>query len=102
MGHGHSWRTFVMASWLTLATLLSPRAWSADDPWSSPETWLCLPGRSDLCAGPVRRMTIDPDGTVTRDAVLADANAPVDCFYVYPTISADPAGNSSLTPGPGE
>jgi hypothetical protein len=39
---------------------------------------------------------------VTRDAIAANSDAPVDCFYVYPTISTDPAGNSSLTPGPGE
>jgi hypothetical protein len=91
-----------MATWLTLATLLPVQAWPADDPWSSPEAWLCLPGRSDLCAGPIQRMTLDAEGKVTRDAVAADADAPVDCFYVYPTISTDPAGNSSLTPGPGE
>ena len=28
--------------------------------------------------------------------------APIDCFYVYPTVSEDPAGNSGMTSGPGE
>jgi hypothetical protein len=47
-------------------------------------------------------MTLDVEGKVTRDVVVANTDAPVDCFYVYPTISTDPAGNSTLTPGPGE
>ena len=95
-------RAYAIAIWLTVATLLPAVAWSADDPWSSPDTWLCIAGRSDLCAGPITRMTLSADGTITRDAVAAHADARVDCFYVYPTISTDPAGNSSLTPGPGE
>src|SRR5664279_4892185 len=101
-GHGmqlsHSMRTLATATWVSLATLVPAVAWPADDLWSSPEAWLCLPGRSDLCAGPIQRMTIDAEGKVTRDAVAANSEAPVDCFYVYPTISTDPAGNSSLTP----
>jgi hypothetical protein len=102
MRHSHSLRTLVMVAWLTLATPLPGQVWPADDPWSSPDAWLCLPGRSDLCAGPIRRMTLDSGGKVTRDTIAANTDAPVDCFYVYPTISTDPAGNSSLTPGPGE
>ena len=102
MRHSHSLRTLAMVAWLTLATLLPGEVWPADDPWSSPDAWLCLPGRSDLCAGPIRRITLDSGGMVTRDAIAANSDAPVDCFYVYPTISTDPAGNSSLTPGPGE
>jgi hypothetical protein len=102
MRQGHSWRTLPIALVLTVATLLPTVAWAADDPWSSPDAWLCLPGRSDLCAGPIQRMTIDPEGKITRDVVAADPDAPVDCFYVYPTISTEPSGNSGLTPGPGE
>jgi hypothetical protein len=32
-----------------------------------------------------------------RDEVAADA--PIDCFYVYPTVSTDPTGNSDMTAG---
>lgn len=72
------------------------------NPWAAQETWLCRPGRQDPCAGPVARTTIATDGTATREIASADANAPVDCFFVYPTISTDPNGNSGLVPGPGE
>jgi hypothetical protein len=72
------------------------------DPWDAADAWLCAPGRSDLCAGPFVRTTIGPDGTTTREELRADPAAAIDCFYVYPTISEDPNGNSRLTPGPGE
>src|SRR5262249_38523795 len=32
----------------------------------------------------------------------ANAKAPVDCFYVYPTVSTDATGNSDMIPGPEE
>ena len=71
-------------------------------PWESPDAWLCLPGRQDLCSAPVVRGNLDAEGRITRDEVRPDPAAPVDCFYVYPTISMDPNSNSSLVPGPGE
>ncbi len=29
----------------------------------------------------------------------ADPNAPIDCFYIYPTVSRDPGGNSTMKIG---
>lgn len=74
----------------------------ADNPWAAPEAWLCRPGRQDACAGPVERIRMDAGGSTVKDSVAADPSAPVDCFYVYPTVSTDPNGNSGLVPGPGE
>src|SRR4029077_15397399 len=31
-----------------------------------------------------------------------DPDAPIDCFYVYPTVSIEPTANSDMIPGPGE
>ncbi len=39
---------------------------------------------------------------MTREAWAANPKAPIDCFYVYPTVSNDPAGNSDMIPGPEE
>lgn len=61
--------------------------------------WLCKPGRDDVCAQPLT--TIAPDGTGARTQ-RSDPAAPIDCFYVYPTISYDATGNSDLNPGPEE
>jgi hypothetical protein len=42
------------------------------------------------------------DGTFTRETWSADPKAPIDCFYVYPTISTDPGPNSDMTADPAE
>lgn len=71
--------------------------------YAKPETWLCRPGRQDVCAQPLSVTTIAADGTRTRGAAMvANASAPIDCFYVYPTVSNDPGGNSDMNAGPEE
>lgn len=71
--------------------------------YAKPETWLCRPGRQDACAQPLSVTTIAADGTRTRGpAIVANANAPIDCFYVYPTVSNDSTGNSDMNAGPEE
>ena len=42
------------------------------------------------------------DGTLTRETFAANPKAPIDCFYVYPTISTDPTDNSDMTADPAE
>ena len=71
--------------------------------YAKPETWLCRPGRQDACAQPLAVTTVAADGQRTKGApVMANASAAIDCFYVYPTVSNDPAGNSDMTAGPEE
>jgi len=41
-------------------------------------------------------MVITPDGQFTRETWTSDPNAPIDCFYVYPTVSTDPTPNSDM------
>ena len=71
--------------------------------YNKPDTWLCRPGRNDVCALPLSVTTITADGQRTKGpAIVANANAPIDCFYVYPTVSNDPGGNSDMNAGPEE
>ncbi len=56
--------------------------------------WLCLPGRDDVCAGDFAATVIAADGTATLEAFAPDADAPFDCFYLYPTVSTDVSPNS--------
>ncbi len=42
------------------------------------------------------------DGSLQREAFKANPKAPIDCFYVYPTVSMDKGGNSDMEPGPEE
>ncbi|WP_348688342.1 DUF3089 domain-containing protein, partial [Acidovorax soli] len=70
--------------------------------YDAPETWLCRPGRADLCSTEQAVTTLAADGQRTVQVIKPQADAPIDCFYVYPTISQDPNPHSTLQPGPGE
>jgi hypothetical protein len=68
--------------------------------YSKPDSWLCRPGRTDdACAIDLTTTVVKADGTLTRETWAANPNAPIDCFYVYPTVSSDPAPNSDMTAG---
>jgi hypothetical protein len=66
------------------------------------KSWLCRPGRQDACAIDLTATVIAPDGRFTRETWAADPKAPIDCFYVYPTVSTDPTTNSDMTADPAE
>jgi len=78
-----------------------PGAQSAND-YSKPETWLCRPGRKDACAADQSTTIVAADGKLTTEAFNANPAAPIDCFYVYPTVSLDGTPNSDMTAGPEE
>jgi hypothetical protein len=88
-------------SW-ALSSVAGPARAGGDDPYAQPEAWLCRPGASDLCATPVAATIVRDDGSHANRVLKPNPAAPIDCFYVYPTVSEDPAGNSSMTSGPGE
>jgi hypothetical protein len=74
----------------------------AANDYSKAETWLCRPGRQDACAVDLTTTIVAADGKLKKELFKADANAPIDCFYVYPTVSLDATPNSDMTAGPEE
>ncbi len=74
---------------------------AAANDYSKPETWLCRPGRQDACAVDLTTTVIAADGKLTKEPFKANANAPIDCFYVYPTVSNDATPNSDMNCGAG-
>ena len=67
------------------------------------KNWLCRPGRKgDACDIDLTTTVVAADGTLTRETFTANPKAPIDCFYVYPTISTDPTDNSDMTADPAE
>ncbi len=64
--------------------------------------WLCRPGRDDACTQDASVTTVSAEGTLKSELFTPAANAPIDCFYVYPTISQDASPNADATPGPEE
>ena len=87
---------------LALASVPLPACAADDDPYARPEAWLCRPGASDLCSAPVVATVVQSDGSRATRVLKPNPAAPIDCFYVYPTVSEDPAGNSGMTSGSGE
>src|SRR5260370_18476403 len=74
----------------------------AKNDYSNGDNWLCRPGRQDACAVDLTTTVVTVDGKLAREAWAANPKAPIDCFYVYPTVSNDPAGNRDMIPGPRE
>jgi hypothetical protein len=66
--------------------------------YSKPENWLCRPGKAnDACAVDLTTTVVATDGKLTRETFSANPKAPIDCFYVYPTVSTDPGQNSDMS-----
>src|SRR5271163_112114 len=70
--------------------------------YSNGDTWICRPGRQDSCTIDLTTTVISADGKLTREAFTANPNAPIDCFYIYPTVSPEPTANADMTLGPAE
>jgi len=96
-------RIVLAALGLTLAVpaLAQPPAAPAPAPvdYADPAAWLCRPGRDDACSRPQPTAELEPNGYGALSTSVPAAAPPIDCFYVYPTVSRDPGSNSDLTPG---
>ncbi|MEO1016013.1 MAG: DUF3089 domain-containing protein [Pseudomonadota bacterium] len=65
--------------------------------------WLCHPGKeADACSVELDTTEIGADGSTRVIPFTAAARPPVDCFYLYPTVSSDPLPNSDMDFGPEE
>ena len=85
-----------------LAAPMAVAAPAAPD-YTDPANWLCRPGRADVCSEPLTSTVVAPaDGARTQRTYVPDPAAPIDCFYVYPTVSQETQGNADLTAGPEE
>ena len=71
--------------------------------YADEKSWLCRPGRKgDACDVDLTATVIAADGTLTREPFTPNPKAPIDCFYVYPTVSTDTAVFSDMTADPAE
>ncbi|HQR89961.1 MAG: lysophospholipase [Caulobacter sp. 12-67-6] len=96
-------KTMLAAFGLTAGLLLGSAACAqapapaTPNDYAKTENWLCLPGRADACATDQTTTIVAADGKTSVETFTPAANAPVDCFYVYPTVSTDPGNNSDMT-----
>ena len=85
----------------TTAAPLARYAGHRSEIYSDPANWLCRPDvTDDVCDSDLDATVVAADGTLTSEPWSADPDAPIDCFYVYPTISRDPAPYSDLEASP--
>ena len=87
---------------LVAVLFLATSAFAQSNDYGKPESWLCRPDRLNACDVDMTTTIIAADGKLTRETWKADPNAPIDCFYVYPTVSGDPTPISDMTADPAE
>jgi hypothetical protein len=69
----------------------------------SATVWLCHPGTgSDPCAASLDATVVTASGTRSVVSPATPTDTGFDCFYVYPTVSAQSTDNSSLAVGTAE
>ena len=73
----------------------TPAAAAGPD-YTKDSSWLCLPGRADVCSTPLPTTDLGPAGYGATGKSVVAKDPPVDCFYVYPTVSHDEGLNSDL------
>lgn len=70
--------------------------------YADADKWLCLPNREDTCDQDLTTTVVAANGSLTREAFAPPSDAPIDCFYIYPTLSLDRSGNADWNEGPEE
>lgn len=70
--------------------------------YSDPGAWLCRPGRPGACEVDLTTTVLGRGGRASIEHARPNPTAPVDCFYVYPTVSTDTTTNSDLIPDAAE
>src|SRR4051794_5200746 len=84
------------ALWMAiLVALAGAAAMAGAGPASADVVWLCQPGQQDNpCRDSLETTVYGPDGSSFVDNPPLPADPPVDCFYVYPTVSEQRGPNS--------
>jgi hypothetical protein len=76
-----------------------PPAADATD-YSVAAHWVCRPGSETVCTTALDAEVQMADGTTQSQPFTPAANPPIDCFYVYPTVSQEQTEFADLTDSP--
>jgi DUF3089 family protein len=88
--------SIVAGAALAAASPLPAQAPSPAPEYTQDSSWLCLPGRADVCSTPLPTTPLSPSGYGSPGKSGVAKDPPIDCFYVYPTVSRDQGMNSDL------
>jgi hypothetical protein len=96
-------RFITVAATLFVALLAAPGV-ASDDPaapdYADAANWICRPGAESVCTAGLDAKVVEPSGTAKTLAFEPAANPPIDCFYVYPTVSNEQTAFSDLKQSP--
>jgi hypothetical protein len=67
--------------------------------YSDPDNWTCRPDTTDTCDDDTSVTLVNADNSTEVLEFASDPDAPVDCFYLYPTSSEDMSLNSDYIAG---
>ncbi len=70
--------------------------------YSPAAAWLCRADSETLCTSGLDAVAVASDGTRTPEPFVPAATPKIDCFYVYPTVSAEPTPLADMIPGDAE
>jgi len=75
----------------------TPSSTASSSPAPSNTVWLCRPGIADNpCESDLTTTVVAADGTSTTESATPAKDPPIDCFYVYPTVSGQKTQNATL------
>ena len=85
------------------STTAGPSTTASPSAGPSNTVWLCRPGLADNpCESSLETTVVSADGTSTTEPAVPAKNPPIDCFYVYPTVSDQKTQNANLQIDPEE
>jgi hypothetical protein len=99
------WRAFALLSAAAVGAALAPLVITpaASAAPASPTVWLCRPGlANNPCTDRLTTRVVGANGSRSVQPARPAANPPIDCFYVYPTVSRQPTANANLAVEPAE
>lgn len=83
------------------STTPEPSATVSPSAAASETVWLCRPGLADNpCESDLTTTVASADGTSTTEEASPAEDPPIDCFYVYPTVSGQEGLNADLNIDP--
>ncbi len=99
-----SYKMLVAAALSTAVFSSFSVAETTSSDYSKDTSWLCRAGAEDLgaCDKDMTTTIVSANGSLAEEKWTANPKAPIDCFYVYPTVSLDKTPNSDMMAGPEE
>ena len=83
---------------VTASVSTTPDPTASASPIPDDTVWLCKPGlAANPCEGNLDATVVDSAGKSTVEPARPATDPPVDCFYVYPTVSKQKTVNANLT-----